>query len=79
MFLTASIRPREDNNTHTLILLRSFVQKKEAKKKAANLLRKTLVVKLNADLQSPSPWTPVMISDAKAKIKALQDAGKKKL
>jgi len=53
-----------------------MAQKKETKKKAANILRKTLVVKLNSDLQSPSPWTPAMISDAKARIKALQDAGK---
>ena len=55
-----------------------MAQKKETKKKAANILRKTLVVKLNPDLQSPSPWTPAMISDAKARIKALQDIGKEK-
>ena len=55
-----------------------MAQKKETKKKAANILRKTLVVKLNPDLQSPSPWTPAMISDAKARIKALQDIGEKR-
>lgn len=48
--------------------------KKDPKKKAASLLRKQLSVQLNGDLLRPALWTRAMVSEARIRIKALQDA-----